>query len=221
MRFKLRILLSRIYHLFDRHPGHKYGDGIYIYFYNKIRCKVSAGKGSYADLISVMANKNQTLRIGKYVSIGRRLNIIMCGGHNLRVISTYPFKDKISYTPFFKKELREPAYELGDVTIGNDVWIGDDVTIMGGGEIGDGAVIGTKSLVTSNQKLKEYGVYAGIPAKFLYYRFSPGIIKELKKLKWWDMKEEIIKNKNYLLYNPNIKSALSELKKLKKRNDGA
>ncbi len=48
----------------------------------------------------------------------------------------------------------EPTQKLGDVYIGNDVWIGTDVMLLGGCKIGDGVVIGAKSLVTSNQDLK-------------------------------------------------------------------
>lgn len=41
------------------------------------------------------------------------------------------------------------GYEAaGDTVIGNDVWMGSEAVVMPGIEIGDGAVIGTRALVT-------------------------------------------------------------------------
>lgn len=58
--------------------------------------------------------------------------------------------------------------------------IGDDVTLLGGCRIGDGVIVGAKSLVTSKQKLEDYGIYGGIPEKLLRYRFPEKIIAEIK-----------------------------------------
>ena len=38
----------------------------------------------------------------------------------------------------------------GDTIIGNDVWIGGEAMIMPGIKIGDGAVIGSRALVTKD-----------------------------------------------------------------------
>jgi len=49
------------------------------------------------------------------------------------------------------------------VSIGKNVWISSGVNILKGVNVGDGAVIGCGSVVLSN--VKEYCLYAGIPAK--------------------------------------------------------
>lgn len=53
----------------------------------------------------------------------------------------------------------------GPVIIGNNVWIGDKATILPGVTIGDGAVIGANSVVTSD--IPPYCVAGGNPAKII------------------------------------------------------
>ena len=50
--------------------------------------------------------------------------------------------------------------------------------------IGDGAIIGAKSLVTKD--IPPYAVAVGIPARVIRYRFTPEQIQKLLKIKWWD-----------------------------------
>lgn len=54
------------------------------------------------------------------------------------------------------------------VTIGSDVWIAANVTVLKGSCIGDGAVIGAKSLVKGD--IPQNAIAVGIPAKVLKYR---------------------------------------------------
>jgi acetyltransferase-like isoleucine patch superfamily enzyme len=51
-----------------------------------------------------------------------------------------------------------------------DAWIGHGTTILKNGNIGEGAIIGSHSLVT--KPIKPYSVNVGHPAKFLYPRFK-------------------------------------------------
>ena len=81
----------------------------------------------------------------------------------------------------------------GDIVIGNDVWIGYEAVILAGVTIGDGAVIGSRALVTKD--VAPYTIVGGIPAKPIRKRFSEGTIKTLLELKWWDWpKERIAQN---------------------------
>lgn len=53
----------------------------------------------------------------------------------------------------------------GDTIIGNDVWIGGEAMIMPGIKIGDGAVIGSRALVTKD--VEPYAIVGGNPAKLI------------------------------------------------------
>ena len=51
------------------------------------------------------------------------------------------------------------------ITIGNKVWIGFDGVVLKGVTIGEGAIIGAKSVVTKD--VEPYTIVAGNPAKFI------------------------------------------------------
>ena len=72
----------------------------------------------------------------------------------------------------------------GSVVVGNDVWIGQNVTVMPGVHIGDGAIIGTNSVVASD--IPPYSVAAGNPCRVIRKRFDDEFIAYLLELKWWD-----------------------------------
>lgn len=81
----------------------------------------------------------------------------------------------------------------GDIIIGNDVWIGYEAVVMAGVTVGDGAIIGTRAVVTKD--VPPYTIVGGVPAKVIRKRFSDETIFELLKIKWWDWSvEKIAKN---------------------------
>lgn len=76
--------------------------------------------------------------------------------------------------------------------IGNDVWIGCGAIILSGVTVGDGAIIGAGAVVTKD--VEPYSVVAGVPAKQIRKRFDDEIIEKLLLLKWWEFRDEKIKN---------------------------
>ena len=78
----------------------------------------------------------------------------------------------------------------GDIVIGNDVWIGYEAVILSGVTIGDGAIIGTRAVVTKD--VPPYTIVGGVPAKPIRKRFDEKVIEVLLKIKWWDWTEEKI-----------------------------
>lgn len=133
------------------------------------------------------------LIIGKFCSIACGAKFIFnCANHTLTSLSTYTF-------PLFFEEWDLPKSEVatawdnkGDIVIGNDVWIGYDAVIMAGVTIGDGAIIGTRAVVTKD--VEPYSIVGGIPAKEIRKRFSPDILARLQKLQWWNWDIEKIRN---------------------------
>jgi virginiamycin A acetyltransferase len=145
------------------------------------------------------------LIIGKFCQIATGVRFIMNGSnHAMDGISTYPFK-------VFGGEWSRASLNVkskGDTVIGNDVWIGNSATIMQGIKVGDGAIIGTNSLVTKD--VEPYTVVGGNPAKEIRKRFNDEIIRFLLKLKWWDWNSEKITNYLDFITNGNI----DELKRI-------
>ena len=96
----------------------------------------------------------------------------------------------------------------GDIVIGNDVWIGYEAVIMAGVHIGDGAIIGTRAVVTKD--VPPYTIVGGLPAKKIRSRFDDVTIELLQQLQWWDWDTKKIKEN----LNSIIKADTEALKKL-------
>lgn len=130
------------------------------------------------------------LIIGKFCSIACGAKFLFNGGnHSMRSLSTYPFP--IFYEEWEHGIWADQAWDnKGDIVIGNDVWIGYEAVIMAGVTIGDGAVIGTRAVVTKD--VPPYTIVGGVPAKPIRKRFSDDVIKRLLEYKWWDLPPEDI-----------------------------
>lgn len=146
---------------------------------------------------------NDRLIIGKFCSIacGARF-IFNCANHTLKSLSTYTF-------PLFFEEWDLPKSDVatawdnkGDIVIGNDVWICYDAVIMAGVKIGDGAIIGTRAVVTKD--IEPYSIVGGVPAKEIRKRFAPEVIEKLKSVQWWDWAEEKIQKSLTAIQSGNI-----------------
>ncbi|RNT19721.1 Vat family streptogramin A O-acetyltransferase [Klebsiella aerogenes] len=124
------------------------------------------------------------LVIGKFCAIAKGVQFIMNGAnHKLSGFSTFPF---YIFGNGWEKAMPQPGdlpYK-GDTLIGNDVWIGYEALIMPGVKIGNGAIISSRSVVTTD--VPAYTVVGGNPAKVIKKRFADEIVSELEKLAWWD-----------------------------------
>lgn len=75
----------------------------------------------------------------------------------------------------------------GDIVVGNDVWIGYEAVILAGVTIGDGAIIGSRAVVTKD--VPPYTIVGGLPAKPIRRRYDEETAARLEKLRWWDWPE--------------------------------
>ncbi|EGP9416840.1 Vat family streptogramin A O-acetyltransferase [Salmonella enterica] len=130
------------------------------------------------------------LVIGKFCAIAKGVQFIMNGAnHKLSGFSTFPF---YIFGNGWEKAMPKPEdlpYK-GDTIIGNDVWIGYKALIMPGVKIGNGAIISSLAVVTTD--VPAYTIVGGNPAKVIKSRFSDEIVIELEKLAWWDWSVEKI-----------------------------
>ena len=62
------------------------------------------------------------------------------------------------------------------IRLGRDVWIGANAVVLPGVTIGDGAIVGAGSVVTSS--LPPYSVSVGSPARVIQYRQEPPISRD-------------------------------------------
>lgn len=109
----------------------------------------------------LLDGRGGTLKIGNHVDIAQE-TIIWTLGHDVNGLN---------------------HDSLGDnIVIGDYVWIGARATIMPGVFIGNGAVVGTCSVVTKD--VPENAIVAGVPAKIIGYRDNP-LVYELNYSIWF------------------------------------
>lgn len=134
------------------------------------------------------------LIIGKFCSIGCGARFLFnSANHTMKSLSTYPFPLFFEEWSLDKKDVIDSWDNKGDIVIGNDVWIGYEAVIMAGVTIGDGAIIGTRAVVTKD--VPPYAIVGGVPAKMIKKRFTEETIVSLQKIKWWNWpKHKIARN---------------------------
>ena len=152
--------IRKIY-LKDRYPG------------------LGIGHGSYGAVSVLKFGNDGALSIGAYCSFAEGVQILLGGEHRTDWVTTYPFSRMDHRLRGSKNDPRTK----GDVRIGNDVWVGREAMLLSGITIGDGAVIGARSVVSKD--VPPYGVVSGNPAMLRRMRFPPEQVERLLALGWW------------------------------------
>ena len=130
------------------------------------------------------------LIIGKFCSIacGARF-LFNSANHTMHSLATYTFP--LFYEAWGHGMRPDMAWDnKGDIVIGSDVWIGYEAVILAGVTIGDGAIIGTRAVVTKD--VPSYTIVGGVPARVIRKRFSDEDIQTLQQMRWWDWPVEKI-----------------------------
>jgi len=110
----------------------------------------------------------------------------------MRSLSTYPFPIFFEEWGLDVKDIAHAWDNKGDIVVGNDVWIGYEAVVLSGVHIGDGAIIGTRAVVTKD--VPPYTIMGGVPAKTIKKRFDDPTIEKPVKSQWWDWPYEKIQS---------------------------
>ncbi len=167
---------------------------------------IEVGKYTYGYLAVVNAGHSHALHIGNFCSIAYDVTFIVQGEHNVKTVSTFPFKVKV---------LSEHTYEAeskGDIFIEDDVWIGQGATILSGVRIGQGAVIAAGAMVTED--VPAYSIAVGFPAKVKKYRFTKEIREFLITLDYGALTKKLVEKHIDELYTSIDDKTLDEIKEL-------
>ncbi len=160
---------------------------------------------SYGDIKVRSWNEGAQLQIGAFCSFAAGVEIFLGGEHRTDWVTTFPFP------ALWKKQaghITGHPRTRGDVVIGNDVWIGAGAVIMSGIRIGDGAVVGARTVVTKD--IPPYAIVAGNPSRIVRMRFSPPQIERLLDMAWWQWDDTKITHFLPLMLSENIDGFLDK-----------
>ena len=147
-------------------------------------------------------NKDK-LKIGKFCSVACGAKFLFTSAnHTMKSLSTYPFPIFFEEWGLAGKDISNAWDNRGDIVIGNDVWIGYEAVILSGVTIGDGAIIGTRAVVTKD--VPPYTIVGGVPAKPIRKRFDDETIKKLEEVRWWNWDDEKIRQSIQAIQNGDI-----------------
>ncbi len=136
----------------------------------------------------------EKLIIGKFCQFAHGVKFITSSAnHDMGGFSTYPFYNFMMAPQTTVDEISElflTPGNKGDTVVGNDVWVGMDSVIMPGVTVGDGVIIGARSVVTKD--VAPYTIVAGSPATIVKQRFDIETIKSLLEICWWNWPVETI-----------------------------
>lgn len=200
-KYLIKIKNYKIKKMWKRKNSHNYTSISRANSFNYIE----VGNYTYGMLNVHISNRKNKLKIGHFCSIASNVYFLLSADHNIKTISTYPFKSQLL------KSCEMEGKSKGDIEIGDDVWIGYGATIMSGVHIGQGAIIAAGAVVTKD--VPPYAIVAGVPAKIIKYRFGEKEIQNLMKIDYSRLtKEDIekhidefykeITNDNYLEWIP-------------------
>lgn len=131
------------------------------------------------------------LVVGKFCSIACGAKFLFnSANHSLTSLATYTFPLFFEEWGLEKQRVRDAWDNKGDIVIGNDVWIGYEAIILSGVTVGDGAIIGSRAVVTKD--VPPYTIVGGVPAKPIRKRFDENTIAALLQVRWWDWPERRI-----------------------------
>ena len=143
------------------------------------------------------------LKIGKFCSIACGAKFLFTSAnHKMRSLSTYPFPIFFEEWGLDVKNICDAWDNKGDIVIGNDVWIGYEAVILSGVTIGDGAIIGSRAVVTKD--VEPYTIVGGVPAKSIRKRFDDKTILKLENIRWWNWDEKQIRKGIQAIQSGNI-----------------
>lgn len=152
--------------------------------------------GAFAILNAAGSTSAYRTSFGRYAQIGES-SIIGPPEHPMSWFSSHPFA-------FTRPQFMPNMYQLpdfarlapdadagrswaetvpNDTRIGHEAYVGVGTFIKRGVTIGDGAVVGAKSVVTKD--VPPYAIAVGSPARVVKLRFDEKLVERFLKLQWW------------------------------------
>lgn len=152
--------------------------------------------GAFAYLNAAGVTSAYRVTIGRYAQIGES-SILGPPEHPQDGFTNHPFAftrpqymPNMYALPDFARLAPQadagPSYvdsAINRTVIGHEAYVGVGSFVRRGVTIGDGALVGARSVVTRD--IPPYAVAVGSPAKVVRLRFAENLVERFLKLQWW------------------------------------
>lgn len=149
----------------------------------KIKTGSKINYGSFVIGRNSIINGSIQSKCGK-VFLGQ----FIAGGYNIEFIAGNHLTQLPNLQIILQKKIdggaRKTYLDKGYIDIGNNVWIGDNTVFLKNVTVGDGAIIGSGSVVTHD--VPPFAIVAGVPAKIIKYRYTKSVIDQMLDIQWWN-----------------------------------
>lgn len=152
------------------------GDNVRLFGNVDLRVRENARiileNGVYLDRnCRIVAANEAIVKLCKRVEVG--LHTVINAGTDITIgedtmLGGYCYLQSSNHGTRRGMTIKSQQHKYAPISIGSDVWLGGNVTVLPGASIGDGAILGAKSVVGGN--VPEYEMWAGVPAKFIKSR---------------------------------------------------
>ncbi len=139
------------------------------------------------------------LHVGRFCAIAQEVMICLNASHPTTAISSYGFNYKLNRIVLGDEfDLRLHNRNKPDIVVENDVWIGHGATILPGAYICNGAIVGSRAIIS--KKVPPYAIVVGDQHRIVKYRFPQEVIDELQRIAWWNWPIEKVLEAIPLMY---------------------
>ena len=152
--------------------------GAYTYAHDE------AGPEGYAARAApyLFAGSPERLTIGKFCQIAEGVRFVTgSASHAMTGVSTFPFG---AFDPERIAATLADGAVAGGITVGHDCWLGRDALLLPGARLGNGVVLGARTVVGGT--VPDYAVVVGNPGRVVRRRFDDRDVERLNRLAWWD-----------------------------------
>lgn len=146
----------------------------------------------------VEPDEGDPIQVGRYSAIQPTAIFMHGGEHHNEWVSQ--FHGHVENGAWVRPE--GVPFSRGPIVVGSDVWIGYEALVTSGVTIGDGAVVGARTVL--RRDVQPFEIVSGNPARHSGYRFEEPVREALLRIRWWDWDDALVTAHADQIHSPDV-----------------
>jgi hypothetical protein len=176
-------------------------DGSELLHFDDPRNHLTWDEPAYATvrMLESIPGQGASVHLGAYSGFHYTVTIITGGEHHLDWVSL--LHAHVGEDGNWEHQ-ENHVVDRGPVVVGSDVWVGFEAVILSGIQIGHGAAVAARAMVTKN--VEPYSIVGGNPAKHIRYRFDEPTREALLRIAWWEWPKAKVRAHGNQIHSPQV-----------------